>query len=348
MNTAEFGATIKQKYPQYKDMSDEDIGSKMLSKYPQYQDMVTVAPVVKPKAQYSGPLSNSINMVKDIVAAQTNKGALKSQQSALDMAERARQKAASVSDPAQKAALLKVAGEGANVVGQGSETLQGNYSPQINENYWSRGAKVGTEIATTADAVNFLTGSPAVGAFKNAKINPWVGIGPRSSPSIVTQAINLTKNVLHPLKNTGSKLEAVRSTVEIPKAESETKILENISNNRTYKINPELQKEVDTGFQKLINGTNPGAETNNLNEIYQNLNSMKGLSPDAKSILTKAVRDYANPLQTAQGVKLAKVYSFLKDYEDVPKYGIKRGLQWAIATAIAGTIGGLTWKRFSK
>jgi len=42
----QFGATIKTKYPQYQDMSDEELGSKMLAKYPQYQDMIqTESPV---------------------------------------------------------------------------------------------------------------------------------------------------------------------------------------------------------------------------------------------------------------------------------------------------------------
>jgi len=41
MDIAQFGQTIKQKYPQYQDMDDADLGQKMLSKYPQYQDMVT-------------------------------------------------------------------------------------------------------------------------------------------------------------------------------------------------------------------------------------------------------------------------------------------------------------------
>ena len=41
MDIAQFGQTIKQKYPQYQDMDDADLGQRMLSKYPQYQDMVT-------------------------------------------------------------------------------------------------------------------------------------------------------------------------------------------------------------------------------------------------------------------------------------------------------------------
>lgn len=37
----EFGARIKQQYPQYGDLSDRELGNKMLSKYPQYQDMIS-------------------------------------------------------------------------------------------------------------------------------------------------------------------------------------------------------------------------------------------------------------------------------------------------------------------
>lgn len=41
MDIAQFGQTIKQKYPEYQDMDDADLGQRMLSKYPQYQDMIT-------------------------------------------------------------------------------------------------------------------------------------------------------------------------------------------------------------------------------------------------------------------------------------------------------------------
>lgn len=36
----QFGQSIKSKYPEYNDISDEELGTKMLSKYPQYADMV--------------------------------------------------------------------------------------------------------------------------------------------------------------------------------------------------------------------------------------------------------------------------------------------------------------------
>lgn len=32
---------IKRKYPEYGDLSDEELGQKMLSKYPEYQDIVS-------------------------------------------------------------------------------------------------------------------------------------------------------------------------------------------------------------------------------------------------------------------------------------------------------------------
>ena len=48
----QFGSTIKQKYPQYGHLSDEEVGRKTIAKYPQYQEKVEfnydVAPLAKP------------------------------------------------------------------------------------------------------------------------------------------------------------------------------------------------------------------------------------------------------------------------------------------------------------
>ena len=44
MTIEEFGRTIKQKYPQYKDINDAELGQKMLAKYPQYSNVVTGTP----------------------------------------------------------------------------------------------------------------------------------------------------------------------------------------------------------------------------------------------------------------------------------------------------------------
>lgn len=72
MDLQQFGATIKQKYPQYKDRSDEEIGRRMLEKYPQYKDRV--------KTQKESILTTGSNVLRklglgivpDAAAAVTN------------------------------------------------------------------------------------------------------------------------------------------------------------------------------------------------------------------------------------------------------------------------------------
>jgi len=83
-----------------------------------------------------------------------------SQQNALDMAERARQKAATVSDPEQKRRLLEVSGQTANVVGQGAQEQQQQFSKDIDKPYWQRGLEVGSEIASAAEAANIISNIP--------------------------------------------------------------------------------------------------------------------------------------------------------------------------------------------
>ena len=40
LTLTEFGATIKEKYPQYRNVPDEEVGHRMLSKYPQYKNKI--------------------------------------------------------------------------------------------------------------------------------------------------------------------------------------------------------------------------------------------------------------------------------------------------------------------
>src|SRR4051812_32769914 len=54
MSIEQFGATIKQKYPQYSSFSDADIGQKTLAKYPQYQDKINTS-LTQNKSQISQP-----------------------------------------------------------------------------------------------------------------------------------------------------------------------------------------------------------------------------------------------------------------------------------------------------
>src|SRR5262245_42163415 len=42
LSLAQFGAIVKQKYPDYADYPDEEIGRRMLEKYPEYADRVSV------------------------------------------------------------------------------------------------------------------------------------------------------------------------------------------------------------------------------------------------------------------------------------------------------------------
>lgn len=43
MTIEEFGKRVREKYPQYNDLSDFDIGQRVLNKYPQYQDLVATS-----------------------------------------------------------------------------------------------------------------------------------------------------------------------------------------------------------------------------------------------------------------------------------------------------------------
>lgn len=68
MTTKEFGRSIKNKYPQYRDIDDEELGKKMLQKYPQYQDMIdqqNVKPVASVVTQSRPSVANRLsNFVK--------------------------------------------------------------------------------------------------------------------------------------------------------------------------------------------------------------------------------------------------------------------------------------------
>lgn len=305
------------------------------------------SPTPVAKQPYRGILHSAINAARDIG---TTLGQRKeapqleaSLQGAQDMAQKLRARAAIETDPQKKAALLKVANENEDVTQGVREQQQGAYSEDINEPYWSRGLKTGAEIATTADAINFLTGSPAIGAFKNAKINPWIGIGPTSSPSVVTQAVNLfknAKNLLHPIKNTGKKLETVRSTVEVKPTEVDRGIMDKLRKNpakpeyvRTYSLNDRSFKEnVEATVDKI------SKHATNLDDVYKNLKSIKKDLPESVyDVVNGAMRDYANPLQTDAGIKLSETFSKLKGFQKYEST-IKKSVIGTSAAAVIWTL----------
>lgn len=71
----QFGQQIKSKYPQYKDMGDEDVANAVLKKYPQYQDRVAVTSPA-PEKSVEGFLNNIANsggnLIKGTVDAVTH------------------------------------------------------------------------------------------------------------------------------------------------------------------------------------------------------------------------------------------------------------------------------------
>jgi hypothetical protein len=313
MNLQEFGQTVKQKYPQYKDVSDEELGAKVLEKYPQYRDRVTT--VATPTPAESKP-NNALSSILDFVAPQT----VKFTKDILNVPKAynlAKQETQAAKEQNPNAVFFNPSPELRSLQG-GSSTETGN--PLLNNTLdtiakFRTSSGAGTEIGGLASGIKGLTS--------------WI-----------------KNDLLHPLKTTGSKLENVRKLIEVPKSESETKIFKNITEDRTYKLNPELKKEVDKGFSKLIKGTNPGKETNNLNEIYQNLNSLKEISGDAKNVLSRAVREYAKPLQTQAGLKLEKAYSTLKSlqkYEGTAKKAVvgsaAAGVIWTLRSKLVKLLG---------
>lgn len=59
----QFGATIKAKHPEYKDIPDAQLGQKVLAKYPQYQDMIAPPPRPDDPKGYA-PLHEARDVVK--------------------------------------------------------------------------------------------------------------------------------------------------------------------------------------------------------------------------------------------------------------------------------------------
>ena len=57
MNLQQFGASIKAKHPEYKDMDDAALGKSVLAKYPQYGDMVEQSPASPPPSMLQQGMS---------------------------------------------------------------------------------------------------------------------------------------------------------------------------------------------------------------------------------------------------------------------------------------------------
>lgn len=71
MNLQQFGASIKAKHPEYRDMDDTAVGKAVLAKYPQYGDMVEQSPAAPPPSL----LQRGMNMAGDVLQG-AGKGAM--------------------------------------------------------------------------------------------------------------------------------------------------------------------------------------------------------------------------------------------------------------------------------
>lgn len=60
MTIQQFGASIKAKYPEYKDVDDATLGQKMLEKYPEYKDRIDTSPQNKLLESKAIPVGGSI------------------------------------------------------------------------------------------------------------------------------------------------------------------------------------------------------------------------------------------------------------------------------------------------
>ena len=66
MDYKEFSSKIKEKYPQYKDMDDEDLAKRMIEKYSQYKDVTFEKPTVETPKKETGISDLSLSQLGDV------------------------------------------------------------------------------------------------------------------------------------------------------------------------------------------------------------------------------------------------------------------------------------------
>lgn len=98
-----------------------------------------------------------------------------SMEDALTMAQRAEQKANEVSDPLQKARLLKVAGQGRSTVSGEAEKMGQQFTSDIEDPYWLRSIQTGADIAGSAALIDGAIKQTYKLGQKLATSNPDIG-----------------------------------------------------------------------------------------------------------------------------------------------------------------------------
>lgn len=216
---------------------------------------------------------------------------------------------------------------------------------------WSTELKENGPLAAPSPELRELSGGSSTDTgnrFLNSALDAWkktresTGAGAEvgSLASMIKSIPTGIRNLLHPLKNTGGKLETVRSSIKVEPTDVDRGILDKLLNNpakpkyvRTYNLGGKgLQKSVKSIVETI------SKDTTNLNDVYKNLEAIKENIPsNVYDVVSGAVRDYANPLQTKVGMELAKTYSRLKGLQ---KYEgtIKKSIIGTSAAAVIWTL----------
>jgi hypothetical protein len=172
----------------------------------QYLGKQTVAPVTQQPTDSSGGLGNIpivgpmirnlTNYAQDVGTGLGSKGSVTAAESAADQANKLLKRAATEKDPTKKLDLYKMAGDVGQTGSNISQQVLSSYSPDINQNYIQRGFTTGANIASIADLVNLITGSPEA-------------FGLPSSPNIVQRGSSLIQSVkgLDPYKSLPARME---------------------------------------------------------------------------------------------------------------------------------------------
>ncbi len=143
-------------------------------------------------------LGAAMNTAKDIgtgLGVATTPGTQQSAQDSFDMAQKARQKAMTITDPAEKQRLLTVAGNAFNTNSQNAQEQVNSYSPDVAENPLLRGAKTGIEVGTGGD----------IAAHPIQTIKGTIGLA--------KGALNAVRHPIQTLDAAGKAIDALPATI---------------------------------------------------------------------------------------------------------------------------------------
>lgn len=132
LTISQFGQRIKQKYPAYQDMSDDELGQKMLAKHPQYRDMVESPSIAERASGVAEKVGGFIIPRASAAAKQIGAGlagrqtdeAQRGIQQSQDLSRRLIERAKQETDPKEKELLLRTASEASQRIGDVAGELE--------------------------------------------------------------------------------------------------------------------------------------------------------------------------------------------------------------------------------